>query len=79
VHLRPRGIMTMAPLTDDQELIRSVFRRCSELFEEIKTTGVGGQDFNLLSMGMSSDYEIAVEEGANIVRVGRAIFGDQEG
>lgn len=79
VHLRPRGIMTMAPLTDDQELVRSVFRRCRELFEEIKTTGVGGRDFNLLSMGMSSDYEIAVEEGANIVRVGRAIFGDQEG
>lgn len=76
VHLRPRGLMTMAPLTDNSEEVRTVFRRAREVFEEIAATDVCGDAFNILSMGMSNDYEIAIEEGANLVRIGRSIFGE---
>ncbi len=76
VNLRLRGLMTMAPIVDDPEQTRSVFQRCRELFEDIKKANIGGKTFNVLSMGMTDDFEIAIEEGANIVRVGRAIFGD---
>lgn len=72
--LRLRGLMTMAPYSDDPEEARPHFQRCRELFEELQTDGVGDGSFNLLSMGMSGDYAVAIEEGANIVRVGSAIF-----
>src|SRR5205085_1888025 len=74
--VRVRGLMTMAALDATPEETRATFRRCRELFDEIKKTGVGEGKFNLLSMGMSGDFETAIEEGANIVRVGSAIFGD---
>ena len=78
VHLLPgvrlRGLMCMAPLTEDRDLIRRVFVRTRELFEEIRTDNVGGPQFAELSMGMTNDYEIAVEEGATIIRVGAALF-----
>ena len=74
--VRVRGLMTMAALDATPAETRATFGRCRELFEEIKKTGVGEGKFNLLSMGMSGDFETAIEEGANIVRVGSAIFGD---
>lgn len=74
-HVHVRGLMTMAPHTEDPENARRVFARCRELFDEMKTTGIGEGKFNLLSMGMTADYEVAIEEGANIVRVGSALFG----
>ncbi len=74
-HVHVRGLMTMAPHTDNPEDARPVFARCRELFDEIKTTGIGEGKFNLLSMGMTADYEVGIEEGANIVRVGSALFG----
>ncbi|MGA0174326.1 MAG: hypothetical protein ACO3NL_11885, partial [Phycisphaerales bacterium] len=58
------------------DLARRTFDRCRELFEDIKTARAGGERFDLLSMGMSGDYEIAIECGANLVRVGSAIFGE---
>lgn len=73
--LRLRGLMTMAPYSENPEDARPHFARCRELFEEIRATGAGEGAFNLLSMGMSGDFEVAIEEGANIVRVGSAIFG----
>ncbi|MEM1186194.1 MAG: YggS family pyridoxal phosphate-dependent enzyme [Planctomycetota bacterium] len=76
--VRLRGVMTMAPYSDNPEDARPVFARCRELFDEIKKLGVGDGRFNLLSMGMSGDYEVAIEEGANVVRVGSAIFGQRE-
>ncbi|MCX5660498.1 MAG: YggS family pyridoxal phosphate-dependent enzyme [Planctomycetota bacterium] len=76
--LRLRGIMAMAPYSDNPEDARPVFARTYELFQEVRAAGVAGQHFNILSMGMSGDYEVAIEEGANLVRIGRAIFGDQE-
>lgn len=75
VYVRLRGLMTMAPLCDDPERARPAFSRCRELFEEIRAAGVGEGRFNILSMGMSNDFEVAIEEGANLVRIGTAIFG----
>ena len=68
------GLMTMAPLTHDQEIIRTCFRRASELFVELKGEKIVGPDFKEMSMGMSSDYEIAIEQGATILRLGSAVF-----
>ncbi|MBL4702761.1 MAG: YggS family pyridoxal phosphate-dependent enzyme [Phycisphaeraceae bacterium] len=78
INLRLRGLMTMAPQTDDQGLIRATFERTFEVFEEVKKLGVGGKYFTALSMGMSDDFELAIECGANLVRVGSALFGDPE-
>ena len=76
IHVRVRGLMTIAPYSENPEDSRRVFGRCRDLYEEIRNAGIGDGRFNLLSMGMSNDYEVAISEGANIVRVGRAIFGD---
>jgi len=73
-NLRLVGLMTMAPLTRDKDVVRACFLRAKELFEEIKSGRLAGSAFSQLSMGMSQDYEIAVEEGATILRVGSAIF-----
>ena len=70
-----RGLMTMAPHEEDPERARPIFARCRELFEEINAIGLLENRFDLLSMGMTADYEVAIEEGSNIVRVGSAIFG----
>ena len=78
MHLRPRGLMTMAPLSEDPEDARPTFARTAEIFNDVKSAGVGGDAFNVLSMGMSNDFGVAIEEGANVVRVGRALFGDTE-
>ncbi|MEX2671043.1 MAG: YggS family pyridoxal phosphate-dependent enzyme [Phycisphaeraceae bacterium] len=78
VHLKLRGLMTMAPHAENPEESRVVFQRCAELFFEMRNAGRLGEAFNLLSMGMSNDYEVAIECGANIVRVGRGIFGEGE-
>lgn len=75
VHVHVRGLMTMAPFSDNPEDSREHFVRCRELFEELRHDGYGEGRFDLLSMGMSGDYEVAIEEGANIVRVGSALFG----
>jgi PLP dependent protein len=68
------GLMTMAPLTHNKDEIRKCFIRARELFVEMKGEKVVGSSFTELSMGMSSDYEIAIEEGATILRIGSAIF-----
>jgi pyridoxal phosphate enzyme (YggS family) len=78
VNLKLRGLMTMAPYSDNPEDARPVFARCRELFEEMKAARIGGREFNVLSMGMSGDYRVAIEEGANVVRIGRALFGEGE-
>jgi hypothetical protein len=79
MHLRVRGLMTMAPHYDHPEQTRGVFARCRELFEEAQAVGVVGDQFNLLSMGMTEDFEVAIEEGSNLVRIGRAFFGEPQG
>jgi len=69
-HLDVRGLMTIAPLTDDPEATRPTFRHLRALRDELALPE--------LSMGMSNDYEIAIEEGATMVRVGTAIFGSRD-
>jgi pyridoxal phosphate enzyme (YggS family) len=76
LHLRLRGLMTMAPYRENPEASRPVFARVADLFEELRSARRSGQHINILSMGMSHDFVVAVEEGANLVRIGRAIFGE---
>jgi len=71
-NLRLRGLMMIAPNLDDVEECRPFFRQMRRLFDELKPTR---EAFDFLSMGMTHDYKVAVEEGANVVRVGTAIFG----
>jgi PLP dependent protein len=66
--------MTMAPLTHNKNIIRACFAQARELFMEMKGEKIVGPEFTELSMGMSSDYEIAIEEGTTILRIGSAIF-----
>ena len=73
-NLKVIGLMTMAPLTHNKDVIRSCFIRAKELFVELRGEKIAGPQFTELSMGMSSDYEVAVEEGATILRIGSAIF-----
>lgn len=73
-NLKLIGLMTMAPLTHNKNVVRTCFVRARELFIEMKGEKIVGPQFTELSMGMSSDFEIAVEEGATILRVGSAIF-----
>jgi pyridoxal phosphate enzyme (YggS family) len=78
MNLRVRGLMTMAAPSDDPNDARPAFSLCRELFLDIRKAGIGGDRFNLLSMGMTNDFEVAIEEGANLVRVGSAIFGERD-
>jgi pyridoxal phosphate enzyme (YggS family) len=75
--LRIRGLMTMAPLTDDTGLIRRSFRSLVQARDKLQTR-FPDCGWSCLSMGMSGDYEIAVEEGSTLVRIGTAIFGERE-
>ena len=74
-HIRLLGLMAMAPLVSNPARARPTFVRLRELFEEIVNEKAGGKHFRHLSMGMSQDYEVAVEEGATMLRVGTALFG----
>ena len=74
-YLRLRGLMTMAPLAERGEDVRFVFERARSVFEDIRKAGVSEGAFNILSMGMSGDFETAIECGANCVRIGTSIFG----
>lgn len=76
INVRLRGVMTIAAEGATQRETRATFARCRDLYEEIRTQNLGEGQCNLLSMGMSGDYEDAIKEGANIVRVGSAIFGE---
>jgi pyridoxal phosphate enzyme (YggS family) len=73
-HLKLIGLMTMASLTRNKDVIRGCFQRARDLHQEMRGEKIVGSQFTELSMGMSSDYEIAVEEGATILRLGSAIF-----
>lgn len=76
-NLRVRGLMCVPPITDNPENSRRYFRKLKDIFESIKELSED-ENFDTLSMGMSGDYEVAIEEGATVVRVGTAIFGARE-
>ena len=72
------GLMTMAPYTDDEGVLRDTFRRTRELLDRCRQEAPGTLSGRELSMGMSNDFEIAIEEGATCVRLGTVLFGERE-
>jgi PLP dependent protein len=77
-HIRPSGVMGMASLSDEQDLIRSEFQTLKALFDTLRTGPFAGQEaFREISMGMSSDFHLALSEGSTMVRIGSLIFGDR--
>jgi len=73
-NLKPSGLMTMAPFTEDNGLIRSSFRKLVKAQEELEKRFPPKENWSCLSMGMSNDFEIAIEEGSNLLRIGSLIF-----
>jgi len=76
--LRIRGLMTIAPYTTDPESVRPVFRQLKLLADRISDACIDGLSMDILSMGMSGDFEVAIQEGATMVRIGSALFGPRE-
>jgi len=74
-HLRIKGLMTLPPWDDDPEMVRPYFRQLRALAEQVEELGLPNVKMAELSMGMSHDFEVAIEEGATMVRIGTAIFG----
>ena len=74
-NLSVHGLMTMAPYSDNPENSRPYFKALCELRDEINRAGIAGISMEELSMGMTDDFEVAIEEGATIIRIGRVIFG----
>ena len=74
-NLRLCGVMTIAPLVEDAEMTRPVFREMRILFEQLREKVLRPEEFRWLSMGMTHDYRIAVSEGANMIRIGTGLFG----
>ena len=72
--IKVEGLMTMAPIVDDPEIYRPMFKGLRELSERIRDENIQNMEMNILSMGMTQDFEVAIEEGANLVRVGSAVF-----
>jgi len=77
-HLRLMGLMTMGPFTGDPEEARPYFRETRLLFEELKKMNLPNCELRYLSMGMTNSYRVAIEEGANLIRIGTKIFGPRE-
>ncbi len=76
-HLNIRGLMTIAPYTEDPESNRVYFKGLKELMNSINAMKIPGVNMDTLSMGMTGDYQVAIEEGATFVRVGTGIFGER--
>jgi len=74
-NLAVRGLMTMAPYSENPEKSRPYFKALRKLRDKINRAGIAGISMDELSMGMTDDFEVAIEEGATIIRIGRAIFG----
>ena len=77
-HVNVRGLMTIAPYTDNPESNRIYFKGLRELLEEANSMNIFDHKLDVLSMGMTGDYEVAIEEGATFVRVGTGIFGERD-
>lgn len=76
-HVHIKGLMTIAPFTDNAEDNRIYFRKLKSLAEDIAKMNISNVEMKELSMGMTGDYEVAIEEGATLIRVGTAIFGNR--
>ncbi len=76
-HLRIKGLMTIAPYVENPEKNRTVFRSLKKLSVDITAKNIDNVSVEILSMGMTNDYEVAIEEGATMIRVGTGIFGER--
>ena len=76
-HIRVRGLMTIPPVCEDEQQVSQYFSQMSQLFIDIKQKKYDNINMEILSMGMSADYPIAVQQGSNIVRIGTAMFGQR--
>jgi uncharacterized pyridoxal phosphate-containing UPF0001 family protein len=76
-NIKIMGLMTMGPFAGDPEDARPYFHKTRKLFEEIKALNLPGVEMKYLSMGMSNSYRVALEEGANMVRIGTKLFGER--
>ncbi len=76
-HVHIRGLMTSAPFVENPEENRCYFKKLHQLFVDIREKNIDNVAMDVLSMGMTNDYEVAVEEGATMVRIGTAIFGER--
>ena len=77
-HVKIMGLMTMGPFAGDPEESRPYFRKTREIFDELKAQKLPGVEMTYLSMGMSNSYKVALEEGANLVRIGTKLFGERQ-
>ena len=77
-HIHIKGLMTVAPYVEDPEENRKVFQAMHHIFVDIQDKNIDNVDMSVLSMGMTNDYEVAISEGANLVRVGTGIFGARQ-
>ena len=77
-HIRLRGLMTIAPFVENPEKNRAIFANLHDLYVDIKEKNIDNDTVSILSMGMTNDYEVAIEEGATMVRVGTGIFGARD-
>ncbi len=76
-HVRLEGLMTMGPLSADEEAVRRAFRKTRHLFDQLRALDLPGACLDTLSMGMTDSYRIAIEEGATMVRPGTIVFGSR--
>ena len=77
-HIRIKGLMTIAPYTDNPETNRVYFRQMKKLSVDIRDKNIDNVSMDVLSMGMTGDYQVAIEEGSTMVRVGTGIFGERD-
>jgi len=76
-HVNLKGFMTIPPIEDDEKKLRQYFRKMKEIFEKYKKLNYNNVKIEVLSMGMSNDFEVAIEEGATLVRIGTKLFGER--
>lgn len=77
-NVRVKGLMTMAPFEENPENVRDIFRKTKEIFDELKYNNYNHVEMQHLSMGMTNDFAVAIEEGATLVRVGTGIYGKRD-
>ena len=77
-HIHIEGLMTIAPYVEDPEENRGIFRQLKKLSVDIAAKNINNVNMSVLSMGMTGDYQVAVQEGATMVRVGTGIFGERD-
>ena len=77
-HIEIRGLMTMGPATGDPENARKYFTSTRKIFEKLKSVSTINSKMEILSMGMSNSYKVAIDEGSNMVRIGSVIFGERK-